>query len=148
MVDLYRQPLLFEYFLSMDSLIHISKLVKNDNFLAKNGLFICEFRIRGPKWRNVSIVNNEGNLYYNRVASKKAWTKKSPWKIKDVLGLIFYCLVIFQSVGQSQRHHFFWNYFSRTIFELLFNYNFYELHIDISEILALCLGVPLNSYIE
>ena len=144
MVDLYRQPLLFEYFLSMDSLIHISKLVKNDNFLAKNGLFICEFRIRGPKWRNVSIVNNEGNLYYNRVASKKAWTKKSPWKIKDVLGLIFYCLVIFQSVGQSQRHHFF-----RTIFrELFLNFcsiTIFELHIDISEILALCLGVPLIS---
>jgi len=38
-------------------------LVKNDNFLVKNGLFICEFRIRGPKWRNVSTVNNEGNLY-------------------------------------------------------------------------------------
>ena len=38
-------------------------MVKNDNFLVKYGLFICELRIRGPKWRNVSTANNEGNLY-------------------------------------------------------------------------------------
>ena len=30
-------------------LFTFAKLVKNANFLVKNGLFICEFRIRGPK---------------------------------------------------------------------------------------------------
>ena len=39
------------------------KMVKNGNFLVKNGLFISEFKIRGPKWRDVSTANNEGNLY-------------------------------------------------------------------------------------
>ena len=61
---LYRWPSLFAVFLSANSLIHISILVKNDNFLVKNGLFICEFKIRGPKWRNVSTANYEGNLYW------------------------------------------------------------------------------------
>ena len=40
-----------------------AKLVKNAYFLVKNGLFICEFSIRGPKWRDASTANNEGNLY-------------------------------------------------------------------------------------
>jgi len=39
------------------------KVVQNNNFLVKNGLFICEFRIRSPKWRIVSTANFEGNLY-------------------------------------------------------------------------------------
>ena len=38
---------------------------KNDNFLVKNGLFICKFKIRGPKWQNASTANNKGNLYTN-----------------------------------------------------------------------------------
>ena len=33
-----------------------------DIFLDTNGLFICEFKILGPKWRNVSTANNEGKL--------------------------------------------------------------------------------------
>ena len=60
----YKRPLLFADFLSVNSLIHISKLVQNDNLLFKNGFFIYEFRIRGSKWRNISTANNEGNLYY------------------------------------------------------------------------------------
>ena len=43
-------------------LFTLVKLVQNDNFLVKNGLFICKFSIRGPKWRNVSTANYEGNL--------------------------------------------------------------------------------------
>ncbi len=54
----YRRPSLFAIFLSANSLIHIGKLVQNDNFPVKNGLFICDFKIRGPKWRNVSTANN------------------------------------------------------------------------------------------
>ncbi len=41
----------------------LTKIAKKDNFQVKNGLFICEFKIHGPKWRNVSTSNNEGNLY-------------------------------------------------------------------------------------
>ncbi len=62
--------------LSANLLIHIDKigkndnfwvkndnfLVQNDNFLVKYGLLIGKFRIRGPKWRNISTANNEGNL--------------------------------------------------------------------------------------
>ena len=64
----YRHPLLFFRlkFLTANSFIRISKLVKNDIFLVKNGLFssqkwtfFCEFKICGPKWRNVSTENNE-----------------------------------------------------------------------------------------
>ena len=64
---MYRRPSLFADFLSANSLIHISKLVKNGNFLVKNGLFICKFKICGPKWRDVSTTNNEGNLYYTTI---------------------------------------------------------------------------------
>jgi hypothetical protein len=42
-------PSLFADFLSADSLIHIGKMVQKDNITVKNGLFICEFKIRGPK---------------------------------------------------------------------------------------------------
>jgi len=52
---------------SRTRLFTFTKLVKNDNFLVKNGLFICEFRIRGPNWWNVSTANNEGNLYPKRL---------------------------------------------------------------------------------
>ena len=38
-----------------------AKLVKNAYFLVK--IFICKFSICGPKWRNLSTANNEGNLY-------------------------------------------------------------------------------------
>ncbi len=38
-------------------LFTLSKVVQNNNFLVKNGLFIREFRIHGPKWRNVSTAN-------------------------------------------------------------------------------------------
>ncbi len=57
-------PRLFVDFLSANSLIHIGKTVQNDSFPVKNGLFIFKFKIRGPKWRNVSTANNEVNLYY------------------------------------------------------------------------------------
>ncbi len=43
--------------------IHIGKNNKNDTFPVKNGLFICEFKMCGSKWRNVYKANNEGNLY-------------------------------------------------------------------------------------
>ncbi len=46
-------------------------MVKNNNFPVKNGLFICEFKIRGPKWRNVSTANNEGNLYLTYLKVEK-----------------------------------------------------------------------------
>ena len=32
------------------------------DFRVKNWLFICEFRIRSPKWRIASTSNNEGKL--------------------------------------------------------------------------------------
>ena len=40
----YRRPLLFADFLSANSLIYISKLIKNDNFLVKNGLFYLQIQ--------------------------------------------------------------------------------------------------------
>ncbi len=48
-------------------LFTLEKMVQNDNFPVKNGLFICKFKIRGPKWRNVSTTNNKGNLYYRTI---------------------------------------------------------------------------------
>ena len=59
----YRQPSLFAVFLSANSLIHIEKLLKNADFLVRNGLFICKFSIRGPRWRNLYTANNEASLY-------------------------------------------------------------------------------------
>jgi len=53
---------------------------QHDNFLVKNGLFICKFRIRGPKWWNISTANNEGNLYVQLILSSTInynWIKKS-----------------------------------------------------------------------
>jgi len=47
-------------------LFTLGKVVQNNNFLVKNGLFICEFSIHGPKWRNVSTTNFEENLYKER----------------------------------------------------------------------------------
>ncbi len=44
-------------------LFTLTKRVQNNNFSVKTGLFFCEFKIRGPKWRSLSIANNEGNLY-------------------------------------------------------------------------------------
>jgi hypothetical protein len=41
-----------------------TKRVQNNNFPVKIGLFICEFKIRGPNWRSLSTANNEGNLYF------------------------------------------------------------------------------------
>ncbi len=38
-------------------------MVHIDNFPIKNGRFIFEFKIRGPKWQNVTTAKNEGNLY-------------------------------------------------------------------------------------
>ncbi len=43
-----------------NSIIHNPNMVQNDNFKVKYGLFICEFKIRGPKWWNVSTANNMG----------------------------------------------------------------------------------------
>ena len=48
-------------------LFTLAKLVLNDDFLVKNGLFICEFKIRGPKYQDVSTANYEGNLYSVKV---------------------------------------------------------------------------------
>ncbi len=60
---LHRWASLFVDFLSANSLIHIIKNGQNNYFSVKNGLFICEFKILGQKWWNVSTANNEGNLY-------------------------------------------------------------------------------------
>ncbi len=49
-------------------LIAWTKRVQNKNFLVKNGLFICEFKICGPKCRSLSTANNEGNLYFGLLA--------------------------------------------------------------------------------
>ena len=54
-----------------DSLFHISKLVKNDKFLVKNGHFICEFRIRGG--RNLWNANNEGNPCARFCQTRLTW---------------------------------------------------------------------------
>ena len=57
----YRRPSLFA-----DCEFAYSHLKNGHKWLyVKNGLFISEFRIRGPKWRNVSTANNEGNLCFN-----------------------------------------------------------------------------------
>ncbi len=32
-------------------------------FYSQKWTFFCDFKIRGPKWRNISTANNEGNLY-------------------------------------------------------------------------------------
>ncbi len=61
--SIHRRPSLFVDFLAANSLIHISKNCQNGYFLVKNWLFVCLFKIRGPKWRNVSTANNEGNRY-------------------------------------------------------------------------------------
>ncbi len=56
------QPSLFADFLSANLLIHIDEKGPKNNFPVKIGLFIYEFKIRGPKWRSLSTANNEGNL--------------------------------------------------------------------------------------
>jgi hypothetical protein len=56
-------PHYFRTFYLQICLFTLTKMAQNDNFPVKNDLFICEFNIRGPKWRNVSTANNEGNLY-------------------------------------------------------------------------------------
>ncbi len=61
----YRRPSLFAiFFICEFAYSHWKKMAQNDNFPVKNGLLICEFKIRGgPMWRNLSTANNEGNLY-------------------------------------------------------------------------------------
>ncbi len=39
------------------------KMVTMTIFWSKMDFFICKFKIRGPKWWNVSTSNNKGNLY-------------------------------------------------------------------------------------
>ena len=56
-------PRYLQTILSANLLIHILKLVQNDNFKPKMDFFICKFKICGPKWQKVSTANNEGNLY-------------------------------------------------------------------------------------
>ncbi len=41
--------LIIRALLSANSLIQVNKRVQNNNFRTKNGLFICEFKIYGPK---------------------------------------------------------------------------------------------------
>ncbi len=50
--------------------------MKNDlkgQFCSQNGLYICEFKIHGPNWQNVSTANNEGNLYCKNKNIYKNW---------------------------------------------------------------------------
>ncbi len=47
-----------------------TKSVQTNNFQVKTGLFICEFKIRGPKWRSLSTANNEVNLYVKNEGHK------------------------------------------------------------------------------
>ncbi len=45
-------------------LFALAKIVKMTIFQSKMFfIHICELKIRGPKWWNVSTANNEGNLY-------------------------------------------------------------------------------------
>ncbi len=53
------------WLLSANLLIHIAKNGQDEYFPCKNGTFICELKILGPKWLNVSTANNEGKLYSN-----------------------------------------------------------------------------------
>ncbi len=57
----YRRPLLFADFLNSNLLIHIAKIIQN--VLIKNRLFICEFKILGPKGWHVFTSKNEGYLF-------------------------------------------------------------------------------------
>ncbi len=60
-------------------------------FSVKNSLFICEFKIRGPKWRNVSTANYEGNLYFNYITrNNKILSTLGMWSINRIL-LKFTC---------------------------------------------------------
>jgi hypothetical protein len=45
--------------------LFISKKGPYVKFQVKNGLFICEFKICDPKWRNVSSTNNEETYTVN-----------------------------------------------------------------------------------
>ncbi len=56
-------------------LFTLAKSGQNDYFLVKNGLFICEFKIRGSKWRKVSTANNDGNHVSTFRMHKNAWVK-------------------------------------------------------------------------
>ncbi len=40
----------------------LGKMVKIENFLVKNELFICEFKICGPKWQNVFNANSVSEI--------------------------------------------------------------------------------------
>ncbi len=40
------------------------KLVKKAKLLVKRCLFICKFSIRGPKYQDISTVNDEAHMYY------------------------------------------------------------------------------------
>ena len=80
----YRQPSVFVEFLSpklIKLIIHNSKLVKNDNFLVKNGLFIYELRVCSPKWRNIFInkqITRENCIWC------KCWENAESQTIKNI----------------------------------------------------------------
>ncbi len=69
-------------------LIRIGKKVQNVKYSVKDGLAIRKFKIRGPKWRNVSTANNEGNLYTHIIS----WT--SLFYIKSLVGSIMFFLAV------------------------------------------------------
>jgi hypothetical protein len=63
-------------------LFTLSKMIQNHTFPVKNGLFICKFKIIGPKWRNVFTTNNEGSLHNISLKKNLNYASK-PWKRKS-----------------------------------------------------------------
>jgi hypothetical protein len=71
------------------------KKVQNDNFSVKNEVFICEFKICGPKWRNVFTRNNEGNQYIDKLQMHR--------QINGQMNTIF--MTSYQNVIQQMQIH-------------------------------------------
>ncbi len=78
-----------------------TKRVQNNNFPVKIGLFICEFKICGPKWRSLSTANNEGNLY--RSADHLSYLADYQWSAEQTLGIsaLRYKLIISMKFYQN-----------------------------------------------
>ncbi len=73
----YRRPSLLADFLSANSLIHIGKMVRYDNFQVKNG-----FLSANSRWLNVSTANYSGYLgsisptFYVQLLCQQSCTSK------------------------------------------------------------------------
>ncbi len=89
---LYRRASLFTDFLSANSLIHIGKIVQNDNFPVKNGLFICKFNIRGPKPQIMTVTytwqwkNSQPNNSWHSMGMGMLQEMPEKWHVLLVIG--------------------------------------------------------------